>query len=174
MQNIDRHLDDIHQNLDDTQKDINKMKGFFGRIKSKFSGKSDKIKESKSVKETSSSSSSSKAKTANGSLRFETEPKTQASQFATISGSDREKEINEDLAYISKGLGNLKSMALDMNVELDKQNSLINRLDTKVDNTNTRIVAQDKQVKKIIGNKPSSSEDTDIVPSKLKLASKLI
>ena len=92
LQNINRTLDDINEDLTANQKEINKLKGFFGRIKSKFSSSSKKndLKEDKSNSAKSSKSDDKKNKKQNGNLNFENEP-YQKPQFASITGSDREK-----------------------------------------------------------------------------------
>jgi hypothetical protein len=77
---------------------------------------------------------------------------------------------------ISGGLNDLKSLALGMQDELERQNPLINNLSNKVEITNARIEYQDNQVKKILGSEERNQNNAgsnDIMPSKLKLASKL-
>ena len=80
------------------------------------------------------------------------------------------------MTEISGGLNDLKFLAIGMGDELKRQEPLINNLSTKVERTNARIEHQDNQVKKILGNEEknqTSSASNDIMPSKLKLASKL-
>lgn len=90
LKNVDRTLDDISANLDESQKDIRKMKGIFSRIKSKFT-RSDhhKVKE---VKESKNANVTKQQSKTNPDLRFNNEP-AQRNQFATITGSDREKGL---------------------------------------------------------------------------------
>ena len=71
-------------------------------------------------------------------------------QFATITGSDREAEINKNLDLMSDGLGRLKNLSLDMQNELNRQDPLIGRLTAKTDTTHSRIENQNTQMKKIL------------------------
>jgi hypothetical protein len=89
LQNINRTLDDINEDLTANQKEINKLKGFFGRIKSKFSSSKKNDLNSGSIAK-SSKSDDKKQKKENGNLKFENEP-YQKPQFVSITGSDREK-----------------------------------------------------------------------------------
>lgn len=72
-----------------------------------------------------------------------------AEDVGSITGSDREKEINKNLEEMSKGLSHLTSLAKDMQFELDRQNPLIDRISEKTDRTHGRIESQNAQIKKI-------------------------
>lgn len=72
-----------------------------------------------------------------------------AGDMPTISGSDREKEINRNLEEMSLGLSHLTSLAKDMQVELDRQNPLIERITDKTEKTYGRIESQNAQIKRI-------------------------
>ena len=71
-------------------------------------------------------------------------------EFAKISGSDREVEINKNLEDMSMGLSRLTALAKDMSFELDRQNPVIDRISGKVEGTNVRIDDQNKQMKRIL------------------------
>ena len=49
-----------------------------------------------------------------------------------ITGSDREKQMEENLQGIGKGLGNLKGMANQMNAEINRQNNQLDVIQQKV------------------------------------------
>ena len=140
---MDRKLDDVNQTLTATQKNLNSVKSIFGGLKNKFgwgnSFKAEKIEEKPLPKSTSTSKDLSKQQ----------HPQTKT-EFAKISGSDRETEINKNLEEMSFGLTRLTSLAKDMSFELDRQNPVIDRIGSKVDVTNNRIDDQNKQMKKIL------------------------
>ena len=69
--------------------------------------------------------------------------------FETITGSDREKDINSNLDEMSRGLKNLNSLALDMKFELERQDPLIERIHNKSESVHNKIQAQDKEMKRI-------------------------
>jgi len=127
---MDRKLDEVNQTLTVTQKNLNNVKSIFGGLKNKFgwgnSFKAEKVEDKPLPK----SSSTSK-----GLDKQQQQPPVKA-EFAKISGSDREVEINKNLE--------------DMSFELDRQNPVIDRIGSKVDVTNNRIDDQNKQMKKIL------------------------
>ena len=53
---------------------------------------------------------------------------------------------------ISLGLDTLRSMATDMNTELDKQTDLIHGIENRVDEVSAEIRTQNAKIKKIITN----------------------
>jgi septal ring factor EnvC (AmiA/AmiB activator) len=96
LRSIDRTLDDIDHDINENQKEINKLKGikgYFTRVKGVFKGDKHKKKDKSNTDGTASGSSknkeSKKNKKANGNLKFEDEP--QPAKYATITGSEREK-----------------------------------------------------------------------------------
>lgn len=150
LNNVDQKLDDVDQTLTATQKNINQIKSIFGGFKNRFMGSGSNSAKStekfnkdrqinqKEIKRTLADTSS---KSAN---KIAEKP-----QFETITGSDREKELNGNLDAMSSGLKNLNSLALDMKFELERQNPLIERITDKSDRTHTKIDAQDKQMARI-------------------------
>lgn len=74
---------------------------------------------------------------------------SKSSGFEAITGSEREKELNQNLDEMSIGLKNLNALALDMKFELDRHNPVIERITNKSDMVHTTIEAQDKQMKRI-------------------------
>jgi len=141
---MDRKLDEVNQTLTVTQKNLNNVKSIFGGLKNKFgwgnSFKAEKVEDKPLPK----SSSTSK-----GLDKQQQQPPVKA-EFAKISGSDREVEINKNLEDMSLGLSRLTSLAQDMSFELDRQNPMIDNMSSKVDTTNNRIDHQNSQMKKIL------------------------
>jgi len=143
LNNINEKLDDVNSTLTHTQKNINQIKSIFGGLKNRFmpsSKSSDKL--DKQVRP----EKIPKDKSKNTSAFNETEGQ---GSFATITGSDREKEINKNLDEMSLGLKSLNSLANDMKRELDRQNPLIENITRKAEVTHQRIDDQDKQMKRI-------------------------
>lgn len=57
---------------------------------------------------------------------------TQLGKFYRVQGTTDEEEIEKNLAHVSVYLNDLKSVALDMNVEVHHQNEQIDRIIWKV------------------------------------------
>ncbi len=51
---------------------------------------------------------------------------------------------------MSQGLSRLKVLATGLNNELDEHDEILNRLDHKVDKTNWRVTAQNKDMAKLL------------------------
>ena len=56
-----------------------------------------------------------------------------------LTGSDREKQMEDNLQGIGKGLGNLKNMANNMNVEINRQNNQLDVINEKVSRSHLNI-----------------------------------
>ena len=139
---MNRKLDDVNETLTSTQKNINSVKSKFGGLKNKL-GLSKSLKVEKTKEKSASKSDKQKQQ------QQQQQPPVKA-EFAKISGSDREVEINKNLEDMSLGLSRLTALAKDMSFELDRQNPVIDRIGSKVDVTNNRIDDQNKQMKKIL------------------------
>ena len=66
-----------------------------------------------------------------------------------ITGSGREREINANLDEMSRGIMNLKSMAVDMEWELKRQSPMMERIAVRTERINGTIKAQDVEIKRI-------------------------
>jgi hypothetical protein len=71
-------------------------------------------------------------------------------EFAVITGSDREQQLNRNLEEMSTNLDRLKHLGKDMQRELDRQDPLLDRLNSKVETTQARIDDQNAQIRKIL------------------------
>ena len=61
----------------------------------------------------------------------------------------KKKEINSDLKSISVGISELKSLALGMQSEMDRQKPVVDRLNSKIFSIDQEIAAQNHDLKKI-------------------------
>lgn len=57
-----------------------------------------------------------------------------------ITNDAREDEMEENLEQVGGIIGNLKTMALDMGNEIDKQNKTIDRINDKASSRHTDVV----------------------------------
>lgn len=145
LDNIEEKLDDIDNTLSSTQKNINQIKSIFGGFKNRFLGGS---KSSNNIKEKEKKElEKKKAQSISKSSSFNTAKPS--AEHAIITGSDREKEINNNLDQMSLGLSALNSLARDMKFELERQDPMIQRITKKSESTHARIEDQDRQMKKI-------------------------
>ena len=143
LDRINEGLDDVNNTLIATQKDLNKVKSVFGGLKNKFIRNSHKAdtKPEKNALKTDSGKNVDKQK------QKKEQPKA---EFARITGSDREVELNKNLEDMSIGLSHLKSLAEGMSFELDRQKPVIVGIENKAYFTNNRIDDQNKQMKDIL------------------------
>jgi t-SNARE complex subunit (syntaxin) len=146
LQAIEENLDTVNSKLTDTQKNLNKIKSVFGGIKNKFvftgSNSSSNAKSSKNADKLSGSKSM-------GDFNINSNNSAKP-EFATITGSDREKELNKNLEEMSLGLKDLANLARDMNREMDRQNPMLERLNTKAPTIQGKIQDQNDQMERIL------------------------
>ncbi|KAI4895467.1 hypothetical protein NFI96_023965 [Prochilodus magdalenae] len=67
-----------------------------------------------------------------------------------ITDDDRETEMEDNLGQVGSIIGNLKTMALDMGNEIDKQNKTIDRITDKADMNKARIDEANQRANKLL------------------------
>ncbi|MCI4382932.1 hypothetical protein PGIGA_G00020560 [Pangasianodon gigas] len=67
-----------------------------------------------------------------------------------VTNDAREDEMEENLGQVGSIIGNLKTMALDMGNEIDKQNKTIDRITDKADMNKARIDEANKRANKLL------------------------
>lgn len=67
-----------------------------------------------------------------------------------ITNDDREDEMEDNLGQVGSIIGNLKTMALDMGNEIDKQNKTIDRITDKADMNKARIDEANARANKLL------------------------
>ncbi|XP_060789540.1 synaptosomal-associated protein 23-like isoform X2 [Neoarius graeffei] len=67
-----------------------------------------------------------------------------------ITNDAREDEMEENLEQVGSIIGNLKTMALDMGNEIDKQNKTIDRINDKADMNKARIDEANQRANKLL------------------------
>jgi hypothetical protein len=147
LQAIEENLDNVNNKLTDTQKNLNKIKSVFGGLKNRFAFSTNPP----GAKSTSSSKSekSSSANKPMSDMKMNSNNAVKP-EFAVITGSDRETELNKNLEEMSLGLKGLANLALDMQRELDRQDPMLDRLNQKAPTIQDKINYQNDQMKKIL------------------------
>ncbi len=137
LQGIDEKLTDIDFTLMQTQKNINKCQSTFYGFKNMFLS--------------STGTTASKSVRRQSDLKAESNVKDVKSPGVDvlITGSGREREINANLDEMSRGIMNLKSMAVDMEWELKRQDPMMERIAVRTERINGTIKAQDVEIKRI-------------------------
>ncbi|CAF1500646.1 unnamed protein product, partial [Didymodactylos carnosus] len=141
LEKIDNNLDTIDNTLIGTQQRINRLQSVFGGIKNYFYGpKTAFLPKSNSqpnmTKNQSNNTSSNKQQQQRNGYSTAI-PKTD--EIDTYLGKPRsamddlEKETNDALRDVHFGVNRLKNLALDLNYELEGQNTIINRVTGKVE-----------------------------------------
>lgn len=69
-----------------------------------------------------------------------------------VTDDAREDEMDENLGQVSRALGNLKNMAVDMGNELERQNVQLDRVNAKAEANDERVQAANVRTKKILRN----------------------
>jgi hypothetical protein len=146
LRSIDENLDSVEQNLKNTQRNIKKMNrgmltGFFADLLSK--NEDAKGKKTKNKYEEQANLN----KSINNGITY-TASYNKKAEHSNITGSEREKEMNDNLDEISKGLSRLTAMASEMSYEIDKQAPVIDRIGGKVDRTHLKINTQNTEMRR--------------------------
>eukprot|EP00118_Oscarella_pearsei_P027431 m.311062 g.311062 ORF g.311062 m.311062 type:complete len:186 (+) comp58987_c0_seq1:47-604(+) len=136
-------LNRTERRLDDIDEDLNTSQRYIRSIKSVFSGlfsRSKPPQKPKTPEETQSSKSS----------RYDTESALKKAERLSYDVIEETKDpVERNLAGISRGLGELKTMAEAFGCELNRQDPQIKRLTDRVETTQGRIQAQNREIRKL-------------------------
>ncbi|CAJ0600576.1 unnamed protein product [Cylicocyclus nassatus] len=168
LERTERNLDEIHRTTQVTQRNLNSLKSVFGGFfKNKFSRKPPE-----SVAEMPQSKSASKLADTVGNLSTggssasfsgtsSAKPTLSESSRNAIKGTRWEamdNQIDENLDMMSKNLRNLRLLGEDLGREVDEQNQMLDRIQTKADRNDAIVRVQDKQMQKILGSAEKAEE----------------
>lgn len=67
-----------------------------------------------------------------------------------ITNDAREDEMEENMGQVNTMIGNLRNMAIDMSSELDNQNRMIDRINTKGESNETRIAVANERAHQLL------------------------
>lgn len=176
LERTERNLDEIHRTTQITQRNLNSLKSVFGGFfKNKFSRKPQdtpiEIPQSKSASLLSETvgditGSGGSSATISGSVAAAQSTLSESSRNA-IKGTRWEamdNQIDENLDAMSRNLRNLQRLGQDLGREVDEQNQMLDRIQTKADRNDAIVRVQDKQMQKILGS-DTKAEETTMTPS---------
>jgi len=165
LQNAEVKLDDINSTLQVSQRHIQGIKSVFGSIRNYFSGA--KNDPSKLVASTSGTELDGKKQpeeaAAKSQLSQILETKSQQSNSSSdmhpterfrsegpLSSRQVDDILDRNLEDIGNSISKLKFLGLDLNKEIDDQNSMLERITTKTENVDHRINSQTKDMNRIL------------------------
>lgn len=146
-------LDTINTSLKFSQRHLNGIKSMFGGLKNYLAGKSDydtKMSTSSSNSEISSlpSPTTDERYSSHPTTRLRSEPHQQQQ----VSGNFN-KQLDRNLDEMCDSLSRLKGLAIDLNQEIDTQNDLIDDISNRVEDVDSKIGKQNREMFKILGKK---------------------
>ncbi|CAJ0581874.1 unnamed protein product, partial [Mesorhabditis spiculigera] len=175
LERTEKNLDEIHRTTQQTQRSLNSLKSLFGGyFKNKFSKKPAEQPNDVSVPQSKSASHLSDTVSGMGSGSCSTSgssgPTLSDSSMNAIKGSRWEamdQQINDNLHGMSSQLSNLKNLGQALGREVEDQNQMLDRIQTKADRNDTIVRSQDHQMKKLLGYKGvDKPQDTSAFGSK--------
>lgn len=148
-----RQLDDINSTLRFSQKHLNGLKSVFGGLKNYLSGNNDRPRMPNSP---SGSNLDSQSMSPTAEERYLSHPTTRMRndppEPQKFTGSFNE-QLDRNLDDMANSLGRLKGLAIDLHGEIDSQNDLIDDITTMTEDTDIKIVKQNKQIGYLLGKK---------------------
>ena len=149
LRGVEERLDTVNSTLTSTQKNLNQIKSVFGGLRNKFfAPKTPALPPPSSSSSSKANMSTSKSM---GSMKSGGgEQASATADYARITGSERESELNSNLEEMSLGLKRLANLGLDMQRELDRQAPVLDRLNDKTQLTKSRIDDQNSQMRRIL------------------------
>lgn len=148
LNNVERNLNQIDEDLNTSAKHITALKSVFGSIFNFFkvdnsSSKSSPTNEidNRSISDRSSYSNSQE------NYNFSHTIDAPCTSMGAVNG---EEKINRNLTDIEVGITKMKSAALDLNYEIERQNEQLERIQQKSESTDIRLKAQNRQIVNIL------------------------
>ncbi|XP_015920997.1 synaptosomal-associated protein 29 [Parasteatoda tepidariorum] len=174
LENIEENLDLINSTMRISQKHINSMKSLFGGIKGYFTkGNVDtnsKILEPSQTKKSASALQSkidtlrednTLSEATHPALRIRDLPYDEPDAFGKSSGGvtsptskkmpiSVDEKLDQNLEFMSMGLGRLKNLAIGLNDEIETQNELLDTIHNKADKADETLEYQNSQIKRLL------------------------
>ncbi|XP_027015658.1 synaptosomal-associated protein 23-like isoform X1 [Tachysurus fulvidraco] len=158
LRNVDRGMDQINQDMRQAEKNLTDLSKCCGlcvcpcdRVRS--------IESDGRYKRTWGTGSETASTVGGDGGVISSQPMNQRNGQATtpsgpyikrITDDAREDEMEENLGQVGSIIGNLKTMALDMGNEIDKQNKTIDRINEKADMNKARIDEANQRANKLL------------------------
>lgn len=157
-------LDDINSTLNNSERHLTGIKSVFGGIRNYIFAKKNGIQTTPGPAQITTSVQASQ-KEASSSASTSRSPATYGGQsnidnyhpglrtrglIEEDEGASVDDILDRNLDQMSQGLSRLKVLATGLNNELDEHDEILNRLDHKVDKTNWRVTAQNKDMAKLL------------------------
>lgn len=157
LQKTKNQLDSIDSTLKESQKDINKMKSFFYRVKYSFGSKK-KVDPTEQAPPSDDKKKPITLTEEEQEDRYKNHPVTRMKEYepeTSKSASDNsfDQKLNDDLDEISNGLARLKGLALTLGEEVEASNSLIDDVGMGMQKVDIKIKDQNKEINKMLNRK---------------------
>lgn len=161
LNRIERNLDIIHDDMQVANRHITSMKSIFGTVGNYFKRApkqtasqqpAENPKQSLHGMTTAHAFEPSSSKTqqyeASTSSSYSSNQARQTQRF--VSNDPYERQVNENLDLITKGLGRLKEDALILGNELDRQNAQLPRITAKTESADVKVEKAQKDIRKLL------------------------
>ncbi|XP_060576965.1 synaptosomal-associated protein 29-like [Ruditapes philippinarum] len=172
--NIEKKTDIINQDLKTSQKHLTNIKSIFGGIKNWWNGDKDKdsqprqsVPGTSKLQSTLDSQSASRPppgqryKTDDGKGFYEDDlddefmkgsrnPQGKTQYFKPVTNSRKEELLNDNLDLMSEGMERLKGLAQGLGDEIETQNTMLDRINTKTDRADIKLTDQNRQMRGIL------------------------
>ncbi|CAD5214450.1 unnamed protein product [Bursaphelenchus okinawaensis] len=164
LEKTEKNLDEINHTTQLTQRSLNSLKSVFGGFfKNKFSKTPQKPNAPESITPSASAGKLGRVveevegRTGAAADTLASGPSLGAESRNAIKGSRWEamdNEIDENLGSMSGQLSRLRMLGQALGDEVDDQNKMLDRIQTKAERNDHVVRSQDNQMKKLLGYKP--------------------
>lgn len=157
-------LDNIDSTLKESQKDINKMKSFFYRVKYSFGSKKKVDPTTSQVPATDENKKPVTLTEEDQEDRYRNHPTTRIRSDPETSTTENknsfDEKLEDELDEISNGLSRLKSLALTLGDEVEASNALIDDIGTGMEKVDSKIKVQNREINKMLNRKEPEENST--------------
>ncbi|KAI6180118.1 SAND family protein [Aphelenchoides besseyi] len=177
LERTERNLDDINHTTHLTQRSLNSLKSVFGGFfKNKFSKAPPKPNHD--VPPSASSGKLSSTLDQQSEVPPGSNPFVSANSAPSLSAESRQHlqgtrwgamddEIDENLGQMSDQLKRLRALGTALGEEVEDQNQMLDRIESKAARNDSVVRNQDQQMKKLLGYKPTPAQKRQMVQPNL-------
>ncbi|KAH8418655.1 hypothetical protein KR222_008831 [Zaprionus bogoriensis] len=173
LEKTDSQLDEINSTLRFSQRHLNGLKSVFGGLKNYLAGNRDQPTmptgsptSSQASQETNANVNASAGATASAmspTQRYDNHPVSRIRDDSSIyqqrqaqqqqqqrATNPFQHQIESNLDEMCDNLSRLKFLATDMGAEIESQNDLLDRMNDKIENVDTKMVRQNRDINKLL------------------------
>lgn len=171
LDRINENMDTIHEDLKEAERELDNLEKCCGlfvlpwkKVKRPGKEKHFKSKQYNQPQNGASKAWSGSEGRGDPNVAIRYQATNQPGYIQRITNDAREDEMDQNLGHVANVVGELRSMAVDMNNEITVHNRKLDDIYNKADDNQSRMTVAQNQAERIVG-KPKPKKDEPLIPT---------